>query len=265
MKLPAIILIACTSLYAQTALASKWYKLEMIVVAYTNMADIDQEYWPSLLENKPTYPSKPRISWIYPYNNKATNRSVIRRFGVPNRNRSTARLISKLKTNSLTEQAEKINENEHMKVVYHKSWLEPIQSEKRASAHKFKVALKEEPMIEINGEFKLHRNRYLHIQTDFHVQHYEKKSLEEQAQEADKAPEQAQNQQQPSSQITENTQATENTEQSSELEPKEEVEVIIPVRAAHVKLTRRMRSNEMHYLDHPMLGIIIKAIPVDKM
>ncbi|MAS25712.1 MAG: hypothetical protein CMH99_10195, partial [Oceanospirillaceae bacterium] len=26
---------------------------------------------------------------------------------------------------------------------------------------------------------------------------------------------------------------------------------------------RRMRSNELHYIDHPMLGIVIKITPIE--
>lgn len=260
MKLPALILIACTSLYAQTALASKWYKLEMIVVAYTNMADIDKEHWPAMLENQPTYPLKQRISWIYPYNSQATNRSVIRRFGVPSKNHSTASLISKIRKHSLAEYAKKINENKDMQVIYHRSWLEPIQSQKKASAHKLRIASKEQLGIEINGEFKLYRHRFLHIDTDFHIQHYAKKALEKQ-------PEQTLNQENTSMEKTPSlaqtqTPTTTNTPYST-LKQQEQPEILVPIRAAQIKLTRRMRSNELHYLDHPMLGMIIKAIPVD--
>lgn len=35
-----------------------------------------------------------------------------------------------------------------------------------------------------------------------------------------------------------------------------------PLRAAHIQLNRRMRSNELHYVDHPMLGIIVKIVPI---
>lgn len=34
------------------------------------------------------------------------------------------------------------------------------------------------------------------------------------------------------------------------------------LRAAKIQLNRRMRSGELHYLDHPMLGIMVKVIPI---
>ncbi|MFY9178304.1 MAG: CsiV family protein [Venatoribacter sp.] len=35
------------------------------------------------------------------------------------------------------------------------------------------------------------------------------------------------------------------------------------IRAAHIQQSRRMRSGELHYVDHPMLGAVIKVIPVE--
>src|SRR5690554_3569628 len=37
--------------------------------------------------------------------------------------------------------------------------------------------------------------------------------------------------------------------------------VLIPVRAGHIQLQRRMRSTELHYIDHPMLGVIVRVTP----
>jgi len=35
----------------------------------------------------------------------------------------------------------------------------------------------------------------------------------------------------------------------------------IPLRAAEFNLSRRMRSDEVHYLDHPLLGLVVKVTP----
>ena len=31
-----------------------------------------------------------------------------------------------------------------------------------------------------------------------------------------------------------------------------------------INFHRRMRSKELHYLDHPIVGILVKALPVEK-
>lgn len=44
----------------------------------------------------------------------------------------------------------------------------------------------------------------------------------------------------------------------------EEIEPIYPYRhAVLLQQKRRMRSNELHYLDHPLLGVVVKLAPLD--
>lgn len=233
MRLPALILSLIIAFYASSSLAEKWYKVEMILVAYTNISDINKEYWPIKLENKPIYSPKTSISWLSVYQSQSTNKRVIRRFGAPNsKTKTTGALFSELKILSLYDYAKKIDKEPNLDVVFHQSWLEPIQTKKKASYHNLNVTLNgsenDSDTIKINGQFKLYRSRYLHISTNFHVQHYSKAT-------------------QPSKNDETSNQATQ----------------LIPMRAAQVKLSRRMRSNELHYLDHPMLGVIIKTTPVN--
>lgn len=235
MKLPALILSLIVAFYASSSFAAKWYKVEMILVAYTNISDINKEYWPIELENKPIYSPKTRISWLSVYQSQSTNKRVIRRFGAPNsKTKTTGKLFSELRTPSLYGYAKKIDNEPFINVVYHQSWLEPIQTKKKASYHNLNVTLHDSEdtsdTIKINGQFKLYRSRYLHISTNFHVQHYSKQ-----------------------------TKPKNNTDTPNQVA----AEQLVPMRAAQVKLSRRMRSNELHYLDHPMLGIIIKTTPVN--
>ena len=39
--------------------------------------------------------------------------------------------------------------------------------------------------------------------------------------------------------------------------------MIMAIRSARIQQSRRMRSNELHYVDHPMLGLVVKVIPVE--
>jgi Peptidoglycan-binding protein, CsiV len=52
---------------------------------------------------------------------------------------------------------------------------------------------------------------------------------------------------------------------NTQTEPVEETGPVYPWRhAVLVQQKRRMRSNEVHYLDHPMLGAVIKFTPLDE-
>ena len=50
-----------------------------------------------------------------------------------------------------------------------------------------------------------------------------------------------------------------------ETSPLWEIEGLEPYKEYPIKFHRRMRSKELHYLDHPMIGILIKAMPVEKL
>lgn len=250
----------CACLYAPTTLANTWYKVEVILVAYTNISDINKEDWPIQPDPIPTYTTKPRINWLSANQSKTLNQSVIRRLGKPDhKTKSAEELLSALKPETLSEYAEKIGELPHTKVLYHQSWLEPIQSKKRASAHSLTLSLENEddPVIKINGELTLYRSRYLHIDTDFYVQHYDKTTPNQTIEnEQENTVQETASTTNPLNAIINNEQSNKNMEQAT---------VLTPIRAAQIKLSRRMRSNELHYIDHPMLGIVIKTTPVSQL
>jgi hypothetical protein len=52
-----------------------------------------------------------------------------------------------------------------------------------------------------------------------------------------------------------------NTAITANLMSDEEKEPYIPRQIVLMQQERDMRSNEIHYLDHPLLGIIIKIVP----
>lgn len=217
--------------YAPLSYAAQWYQVEMLLVAYTDLGDIEQEHWPIELDNAPIFNHTQSINWLSPLNSQATNRKVIRRFGAPNSKRkTTGQLFNALKQPSLLSYAHKINKTPNMRVIWHQSWLEPIQSKTKASAHRINLNLAGSPVIKLTGEIKLYRSRYLHIRTNLHLRHYVK-----------------------------------GLQQTNSTAAPNKYRTLVPMRAAHIQLARRMRSNELHYLDHPMLGVVIKATPVSKM
>lgn len=80
--------------------------------------------------------------------------------------------------------------------------------------------------IEVSGNMYLYRSRYLHLVSDLEVQHWE------------------------------NLEGFQNSGSINDIQK-------IPVRASHVKHSRRMRSKELHYIDHPLLGVLIRITPVE--
>lgn len=109
-------------------------------------------------------------------------------------------------------------------------------------------------IIDVQGEIKISRSRYLHIDTDLVLKHAEKQLIK--IKDSIRTEIKVENQVE---QVDGNTPATPlNLEQITQITE----EKIVPLRSAEIKQKRRMRSGEIHYLDHPLVGVLIKVTPL---
>lgn len=248
-------LIFIAAVCSLPASAAPWYRVEMMLVAYENEADIDHELWPDVLpatvsdESMTAYPDY--RWWLAPDMMQQMHSALWAGFGfakAPLANLQAPFIpLTDLRMN---EDAERINKRKDMKVVWHQAWIEPISEGETGISHRVNVRVQDKLDIQITGSFELHRSRYLHIGTDLIVQHYvlgddatlQSLTLPESDARADLRPDLLQ----------------QANMEASMAEP-----ALTPIRAAEVKQSRRMRSGELHYLDHPMLGVVIKVIPVE--
>ncbi|WP_430462065.1 CsiV family protein [Thalassolituus sp. LLYu03] len=244
------LLAACLSLPAS---AAPWYRVEMMMIAYENEADIDQEQWlqalPAVMDDEASFPDF--RWWQAPEMYKNLHSALWAGYAFARSPKSELPApFEPLPNLRLQAEAERINERKDMKVVWHQAWIEPIQEADSGVQHPVNIRLLDRFDIQITGSFELHRSRYLHLGTDLIVQHYQPLAAE--PLQALTLPESD----------TRNDLRTDLLAQSN-IEASIAEPVPTPVRAAEVKQTRRMRSGELHYLDHPMLGIVIRAIPID--
>ena len=100
--------------------------------------------------------------------------------------------------------------------------------------------------IEIQGTLHLYISRYLHLVSNLQVQHWRK---------LDDAPLSIDFQA-----YSELLEASHNIIPSNNSTPLTAI-TQIPIRAAKIHQSRRMRSHELHYIDHPLVGIIVRARP----
>ncbi len=167
-----------------------------------------------------------------------------------------------------------------MKVVWHQAWIEELQDSANAYDHEVTASYEEENFrIDISGSFNLYRSRYIHIRPDLEVDQLIFTIPAD-------AP--------LSGETTENTEEgaitmavtsdtiSDNIGNSDALpgvegqmtivpsnqgitnEPVAEPEPEwIPLRAAKIERSRRMRSGEVHYLDHPLVGMVVKVTPYE--
>ncbi|MCA6058204.1 hypothetical protein HUF18_00300 [Thalassolituus sp. ST750PaO-4] len=257
-------LLLCSVALPLSASAAPWYRVEMILVAYEDESLIDQELWPEVLETSATEDNEsgslqteadttPDYTWwLSPARYQQLHNALFAGFGfarIPKAEwPAPLQPLAELK---MANEAERINKRSDMKVIWHQAWVEPIQEEGQAIRHNLNVRLQDKLDIQLTGNFELHRSRYLHINTDLQVQQYE---IHEPAELSALTLPASDNRADYRNDLLAQT----------DMEASMAVDLPAPIRAARVQQSRRMRSNELHYIDHPMLGIVLKIIPVER-
>ncbi len=159
-------------------------------------------------------------------------------------------------------------------ILFHESWVQPVASEERALPIVLDRSGDTEEWPRLQGSVKLYLSRFLHIQTDLWLNTMG--SYFPESWQISPAPFS------PQSLIIEYpelpevvtdelpvpddggfTLLSEPTENGEELEEPIEVGPIYPWRhAVLLQQKRKMRSTEVHYIDHPMFGVVVLVSPI---
>jgi hypothetical protein len=158
---------------------------------------------------------------------------------------------------------EKLEKSKKIQLIWSKKWQQPIPEKKGAKLAEnavkldFRVPLNftktlksSTPLLEaeVTGVLYLYRSRYLHLVSELNVQHWQ--SLDNNNS-LDRSIDILPNHPQRGLNIIPSKSSTPLTAINE-----------IPLRAAKVNQSRRMRSNELHYIDHPLLGILVRVTPL---
>lgn len=243
-------LLALLLLPSWGANAAPWYRVEVILVAYQDENLMNKETWPESLPLPDVKAKNVDLTW---WLNPAISNSnaMLGSFGFGQAPQAKWDLpMQPLPTRQLLDAAKRIQARKDMKVIWHKAWVEPIQEQENAIVHPLDIRLADKFDIHLSGSINLYRSRFLHINTDLVMQHNDpigQVSLEALQQDF----------------------AGVESDQRSDVVTHAALEIfadetpqVIPIRAAHIKQSRRMRSGELHYIDHPFLGIVVRATPV---
>ena len=158
-----------------------------------------------------------------------------------------------------------------IEVIWHQAWVEALDTAETAYPHEITGQIEKENFrIDLSGTISLYRSRFIHIQPDLEV-NQEIFTIPDDAPVADDitetpegtTPESAVQMGQMNSQPEMTSPVmTESLTEENTPSPAMKVEPEwIPLRAAKIERSRRMRSDEVHYLDHPLLGIVVKVSP----
>ncbi|MBL4798106.1 MAG: hypothetical protein JKY50_11875 [Oleispira sp.] len=277
-------LLSLSSLFAvvssQPVIAAEtpyWYDVEVALIGYQDSQEIDHETWPEVIAK-----DSPAIddvnqgdekaeetapwAWIDWWNDEPSKDSL---FNVQSTKKGSVELRGLGKPfnqygPAFPDKMAKFGRAKGMTVLWSQKWRQPIQAKKQASssdnaiAINFKAPLnliaaikKGEALdeVEISGKIYLYRSRYLHFVSELQIQHWRTLEKNHGLDKGLSSPHSSQS-------------FGQSIIPSSSSSPLTTINKI-PLRAAHVNQSRRMRSNELHYIDHPMLGIVVRVTPAD--
>jgi hypothetical protein len=243
--------LACLLLLSSQAQATPWYRIELMLVAYLDQASQDSEQWPVAIDGPipmalPDDPANVNW-WLNADGGDQPNQALLSRFGVlPVPEAKWPPALTESTVYELDDPAARIRWRKDMQLVYHKAWIEPVQEQGSAIQHPLSIRVDGDLSMDIRGTVSIYLSRYLHFTTDLVVQHYkQRQDLLGRTQVL-------------ASQLSKDLTAERYQRSLASQQPE-----LMPLRAAHVRQARRMRSGEWHYIDHPMLGAIIKIIPIN--
>ncbi|MDC2963992.1 peptidoglycan binding protein CsiV [Gammaproteobacteria bacterium] len=133
---------------------------------------------------------------------------------------------------------EKIERSAEMRVLDYKSWIQPIGVD--PTSIMIQGAAKGEGAHEIEGFINLYQKRYLHVVTNLWYTKLPKKNGPDTAF---------------SSTLTETFENETPTREASNS---------FSLKTFAMKQNRKLRTNELHYLDHPLFGLILKITRFEK-
>ncbi|MGB0467598.1 MAG: CsiV family protein [Pontibacterium sp.] len=231
----------CILPFSASAEKTPWYQIEMLVFANKDPGVLDDEFWPRKVD--------------------IAHQSNAVRLRPPMQNAAAYDAYELLPTSSLllNEEKQRITRHHRYRVLYHAGWLQPVEQQKRARPIHIQAGnVLDNGMYELEGYVTVDRGRYLHFKPDLY--HSRKLSAGESSllQEFLNAGDQPA--------IVVPADAAQGTDTLRPLPATQVSNSFIEVPeflTVNLKQGRRMRSEEIHYLDHPLMGVMVLMLPVN--
>lgn len=234
--------ISFAILLSVSAQANDWFKVEVIVFANEDSSGIYDEHWPDINE----IPEKPRTVAL-----EASN--------------SPDEIIDgyrKLTGSALSLHGEKnlLRKSGKYRVLYHSGWLQPVAHTQNPRPIRIRAGeILDNGMYELDGYIAVGRGRYLHFRPDlFHSRRLSPAQAEKLNQMHNKS-----DSTDPENSTTalpsDLNSVTSSAEPSSPLGMFPEIPEVLTV---NLNQARRMRSEELHFIDHPLMGVLVEIKPV---
>jgi hypothetical protein len=230
------LLIFCLSL-TWNVQAEDWYTVEVIIFANNGNEALDDEYWPEI----PDLPVRSSIILAPPSKSDADLAAFQQLPGS---------LLS------LNQELAQLKRSSNYRVLYHSGWMQPVAETQNPKPIRIQGGnILDNGMFEIDGYIGIGKGRYLHFRPDLYFSRsltttesnllLKAKAIETQTETIEPAP-------QPSAGTAVNTAAV------------RPLELFIPeTLTVNLNQARRMRSKELHFIDHPLFGVLVEIKPVE--
>lgn len=261
-----LLTLTCLLLAAQTH-ASERYRVEVMIFAYLDENSAREEHWPLLEQWQQEEADAINTQLLMA---EDTNEIIIEDTEL-NTDSAEEEIIEKpviqpLDTLEFADPAARFRYRNDISMLWHQAWVEEIQNADDPIVHEVTAELESDIKVKLSGSIQFHRSRFIHItpnlvveQFIFAVPEVDEENVENEVYEISETEFSADYNQFPEDTLT--TPADESVatpELALDQTPQAEW---IPLRAAEFNLSRRMRSDEVHYLDHPLLGLVVKVTP----
>lgn len=247
--------------YAQAKPAGHegWYQVELIVFARKN--DTSQEHWPSNIKLR--YPSDwVELKEITTAENSSVDLTKEAFYRLPESERQ------------LNAQAQKLERNSRFQVLFHNAWRQVITNEKAAKSILIQGGQTFGQHQELEGSIRLSVATYLKLQTNLWYSQFDLNVGQEQTRQWPELPKQPNFLATPiaglsldSSLELEQALAVENQQWDNTLATPDNSndpansDNYLTRQIILLQQSRDMRSSEIHYIDHPVVGIIVQVTP----
>lgn len=229
----AILTLACFAATPGVADTSN-YKVEILIFNYLPSDTLDDELWPAINEAPP----------------RANTRNLAYNKGGQQMNYFTRLPKSELE---LSQKQVSLRRSGDYRILFHEAWIQPIGEKKgKDTIHITGGDILDNGLYELEGYIAIDKARYLHFRSDlFHSRQLtpaEAQQLKPARTTADEA-------------LNNETGDTQPSSNGNRYLTRSNVPDFLTV---EMKTGRRMRSKELHYLDHPLMGALVLITPTEK-
>ncbi|MBL4869116.1 MAG: peptidoglycan binding protein CsiV [Pseudomonadales bacterium] len=250
---------------------TQWYQIELYIFATDSELASHSEVWKDRSDLGIQYPL-PLLELLDP--NKTVPQQETTVTSTNHDFATEAYLKLPQNQHTMLKLKSRLSNSRHYRLLYQAAWRQPLEGRNNSTPILIQGGGQYDDYFELEGTVSLSVSRYLHIETDLWLSQFAQiVDLDDEFESAYAEPEldpledysstysSTYSSEKPNSLI-------DNTGVNNEFSLSPPLQLIAsnyePVRTVQLKQSRRMRSRELHYLDHPLFGMIVKVIPYER-